>query len=142
VLVEVGLEPVERPGGEGQAERPGVGHRGGEDLGDLLRGIGGRPPGAGLIRQGGGPLGVEAGDPGVDGGARDAQIVGDGRGPATFGGGQDDVGPLDQAGLGGAGGGELLELLPLGIGQLAELDFRLHGCLPRRTLTILGGGGK
>jgi hypothetical protein len=107
VLVEVRLEPVQGPRGERQAERQRVGHRRGQDLGDLLGRVRGRPTGSGLVRQGGDPLGVEPGDPGIDGGARDAQVAGDAAGPAALGGGQDDAGALDQPGLGGAGAGEL-----------------------------------
>jgi hypothetical protein len=130
VLVEVGPEPVQRPAGEGQAQRGGVGQGRGDDLGDLLGRVGGRAARTRLIRQGGDALGVEASDPGVDGGARDAEIAGDGGDAAALAGRQHDPGPLDQAGLGGAGAGELFEFLPLRVGQLAELDLGLHGCLP------------
>jgi hypothetical protein len=111
VLVEVGLEPVERPGVEGQAQRPGVGQGGGQDLGDLLRGIGGRASGAGLVLQAVGPLEVEPPDPAVDGGARDAQGSRHLGGALAFGGGQDNLGALDGAGRGGAGVGQRLDLL-------------------------------
>jgi hypothetical protein len=113
VLIEVRLEPIQRPGSEGQTERLGVGQGGGEDLGDLLGRVGGRPPRSGLIGQGGGPLGVEPLDPGVDRGARDAEVACDGRGPSALGGGQDDPGALDQAGLDDAGAGEIFDVLPL-----------------------------
>jgi hypothetical protein len=102
VLVEVSLKSVERPAGEGEPERQGVGHRCGEDLGDLFGRVGGRPPGTGLVGEGRGPLGVEAGDPGVDRGPRDAEVAGDVRGPPSAGGGKDDPGALDHAGFGGA----------------------------------------
>jgi hypothetical protein len=130
MLVEVGLDPIQGPGGEGEPERAGVGHRGGEDLGDLLGRIGRRPAGSGLIGQGRDPLGVEACDPGVDRGSRDAQVAGDGGDRPALGGGEDDPGPLDQADLVGAGAGQVFEFLPLLIGQLAELDLRLHGVSP------------
>jgi hypothetical protein len=113
VLIEVGLEPVQRPGGEGQAQRPGVGQGGGEDLGDLLRGIGGRASGAGLVLQAVGALEVEPRDPAVDGGPRDAQVARDLGGALALCGGPDNLGALDGAGRGGAGVGQRLDLLAL-----------------------------
>jgi hypothetical protein len=86
-LVEVGLEPVQRPAGKGEAERLGVGHRGGENLSDLLGRVGRRAAGPGLIGERGDPLGVESRDPVVDGGAGDAELAGDGGGAAATGGG-------------------------------------------------------
>jgi hypothetical protein len=113
LLVEVVPQAVERPAGEGQAELLRVGQGGGEDLGDLLRGVGGGPARAGLVVQAGDALEVEPLDPGVDGGARDAQVAGDGGGVPALGGREDDPGPFDDAGLGGAGAGEVLDAPPL-----------------------------
>jgi hypothetical protein len=51
LLVEVGLEPVERPAAEGQAQLLGVGQRGGDDLGALLGRVGVRAARAGPLLQ-------------------------------------------------------------------------------------------
>jgi hypothetical protein len=111
--VEVVLKPVERPGTEGQAQGLRVGQRGGEDLGDLLGGVGRGPAGAGHVGQAGGPLGVEPGDPPIDRGPGDAERRG-GRGDLHAAGEcGDDLGPLDGSGLGGAGAGQVLDGLPL-----------------------------
>jgi hypothetical protein len=144
VLVEVGLEPIERPGGEGQAQTPGVGHRGGEDLGDLLRGIGGRASGAGLVLQAVGPLEVEPRDPAVDGGPRDAQVACELGGALAPCGGQDNLGALDGAGRCGAGVGQRLDLLAFLGRQGSERDSFRHGGISDRVLpsfyvTRLGG---
>jgi hypothetical protein len=40
LLVEIGLQAVERPAAEGQAQALRAGQRGGEDLGPLLGGVG------------------------------------------------------------------------------------------------------
>jgi hypothetical protein len=122
------LEPVERPGAERQAPLLGVGQPGGEDLGDLLRGVGRRAARAGLIRQGRGALGVKASDPGGDGGPGDAQAAGDRTGPLALGGGENDPGSLDEAGLCGTGVGEFLDGLTLLGRQFSECDLGLHGC--------------
>jgi hypothetical protein len=109
LLVEVVLEAVERPGRVVQAQGAGVGQRRGQDLGDLLGRVGGRPSGAGHVVQAGDALGVEAPDPGVGHGPGDAEPGGDGGGAEPLGGGQDDAGALDDAGLGGAGAGRRLD---------------------------------
>lgn len=111
MLVEVGLQAIERPGAERQAERFRVGHRGGEDLGDLLWWVGGGSPRARLVEQPGGSLGVEALDPGVYGGTGDAEFPGDRRRARTLSRGHDDAGPLDGAGLGSPRVGERLDRL-------------------------------
>jgi hypothetical protein len=100
VLVEVGLQAVERPGAEGQSQLLRVGQGCGEDRRPLLGGIGRRAPGPPTILQAGEPPLVEAVDPGVDGGAREAQVPGDLAGSSPVGDGQEDPSPLDVAGLG------------------------------------------
>ena len=127
MLVEVVPEPVQGPGAEGQAELGGIGQRGGEDLGDLLRGIGGRASGAGLVLQAVGPLEVEPPDPAVDGGARDAQGSRHLGGALAFGGGQDNLGALDGAGRRGTGMGQRLDLLAFLGCQGSERDSLRHG---------------
>jgi hypothetical protein len=100
LLVEVGLQAVERPGAEGQSQPFRVGQGRGDDRGPLLGGIGRGAPGPPAILQAGGPPLVEAMDPRVDGGARDAQIFGDLARSSSVGDGQEDLSPLDEAGLG------------------------------------------
>jgi hypothetical protein len=53
LLVEVGLQPIERPAAEGQAQVLRGGQRGGDDLGALLGGVGVRPARAGAIAEAG-----------------------------------------------------------------------------------------
>jgi hypothetical protein len=125
--VEVVLQAVQRPGGEGQAQLPRVGQGGGQDLGDLLGRVGGRAAGAGHVLQAGEALEVVAADPGVDGRARDAQLTGDGGGLQAARGGLDDAGALDGAGRRGAGSGQVLDGLAFLGGQCAEDDLGGHG---------------
>jgi hypothetical protein len=106
VLLEVGAQAVERPAPEGQPQLLWVGQRGGDDLGDLLGRVDGGPAGSGHVLQSVGPLGVEPPDPGGGHGAGDVQLAGDGGGPQPGGRPEHDVGPLDDAGLGGAGAGQ------------------------------------
>jgi hypothetical protein len=94
------LQAVERPATEGQRQPLRVGQGGGDDLGALLGGIGVRPARAGAIVEAGEALVVEAMDPGVDGGPRDARLLGHLAGSSSVGDGQEDPGPLDEAGLG------------------------------------------
>jgi hypothetical protein len=61
-----------------------------------------RTPGPGPILQASKPLVVEAADPGVDRGPRDAEVLGDLAGSSPVGDGQEDPGPLDESGLGRA----------------------------------------
>jgi hypothetical protein len=114
------VQPVERPAPEGQAEVLRVGQCRGEDLGDLLGRVSGGAAGPGHVLQPVGALGVEPPQPGVDGGPGDAEAAGDGGGAEALGGGPDDVGPLDEPGLGGAGVRERLDGQPLLGGQLTE----------------------
>jgi hypothetical protein len=68
-------------------------------------------------------------DPGVDGGAGQSQVPGDLTGPLPVGDGQEDPGPLDEAGLGGARGRQLFEGLTFLGGEFAERDWgEGHGC--------------
>ena len=114
------MQPVQRPGAERQAQLLRGGQGGGDDLGDLLGGVGGGAATAGHVLEPVGPLGVEPPDPGGDGGAGDAELAGDGGGAEAGGGLQDDLGPLDDAGLRRAGAGQGLDGLALLGGQLTE----------------------
>jgi hypothetical protein len=96
------LQAVERPAGEGQAQVLRVGQRGGEDLGSLLGGVGVRASGPGAILQAGQSPVVEAMEPGVDRGPREAHVIGHLAGSLPVGEGQEDLGPLHEAGLGRA----------------------------------------
>ncbi len=101
LVVEVGLQAIQRPAAEGQAQALGVGQGSGDDLGPLLGGVGVRPARAGAVVEAAQPLLVEAMDPDVDRGPRDAEVLGDLAGPSSVGEGQEDPGPLDEANLGG-----------------------------------------
>jgi hypothetical protein len=68
LFIEVGLQAIERPAGEGQAQALRIGQRRGDDLGALLGGVGVRPPGPRLILQAVEPPAIAAMDPGIDGG--------------------------------------------------------------------------
>jgi hypothetical protein len=96
LLVEVGLESVECPAGERQAQFLGGGQHGGEDLGALLGGVGVRPTGSGLIAEPGQAVLIEAMNPGINRGPADTELMGDRRGPATRGGGHQDASSLDK----------------------------------------------
>jgi hypothetical protein len=78
LLVEVGLQPVERPAAEGQTEVLGGRQCGGDHLGALLGGVGMGSPGAGTVLEPGESGVVEAMEPGVDGRARQPQATGHG----------------------------------------------------------------
>jgi hypothetical protein len=109
LLVEVDAQAVQRPAAEGQAQLLRVGQRRGEDFGALLGGVDVRPTGAGpILKSMGAPL-IEAMEPGVDGGARDAQLLGDLARPSSLGDGQQELGPLDEAGLRGPRVSQLFE---------------------------------
>jgi hypothetical protein len=58
-----------------------------------------RTPDPRLILQSAEPLVIKAMDPGVDRGPRDAEVLGDLAGPSSVSDGQEDLGPLDEAGL-------------------------------------------
>jgi hypothetical protein len=131
LLVEVGLQAVERPAAEGQAQGLRVGQGRGEDGGPLVGVIGVRAARAGAALQGGEPAVVEPADPGRDGRPGDLQLAGDlADGPAG-GGAKDDAGPLDESGRGGSGAGEPFQLTPLVGAQFAERDSGWHGVPPR-----------
>jgi hypothetical protein len=137
VLVEVGLEPVERPAGVGPAEVPGVGQRRRDHDGDLLGGVGRGPPLAGPVAEAVEALGVEAVQPLVDLVAAQTDRRGDGGGPLAAGQGVDGADALDQPDLVGAGAHELCDGLPLLGRQLAESDLGSHGAPPARVAPIL-----
>src|SRR5687767_10688471 len=77
LLVEVGTQAVQRPAAEGETQALRVSQRRGDDLGPLLGGVGVWSAGPRPILQALEPLLVEAMDPGVDRGPRDAQVPGD-----------------------------------------------------------------
>ena len=134
LLVEVGAQAVQRPAAEGQAQALRVGQRGGDHFGALLGRIGVRTPGAGPILQPVGTPLIEAMDPGIDRGARQPQVLGDLAGPPSLGDGQQELGPLDEAGLRGPRVSQLFESVSLLGGQLAECDFgEGHGCTSFRS---------
>jgi hypothetical protein len=99
LLVEVGLQAIERPASERQPQAFGVRQRRGDDLGTLLRRVGGRTSGPGLILQAVELLLVEAMNPEVDRGPRDAQVLGHLAGASPVGDGQEELCPLDETGL-------------------------------------------
>jgi hypothetical protein len=134
LLIEVIAQAVQRPAAEGQPQALRVGQRRGDDLGASLGGVGVRSPGAGPVPQPVEALLVEATDPGVDRGPRDAQLLGHQAGPSPVGDGQEDPGPLDESGLGRARGREPFEGLALLGGEFAERDFgEGHGCTSLRS---------
>ena len=98
-LVEVGAQAVQRPAAEGQAQTLRVGQGRGDHFGSLLGRVGVRAPGPGAILQSWKAPLIEAMEPGVNGGAREAQLPGDLARLASVGDGQKDAGPLDSAGL-------------------------------------------
>ncbi len=96
------MKPIQRPAAEGQPQALRIGQGGGDDLGALSGGVGGGTPSPGPILQAGESLVVEAMEPGVDRRPRDAEFLGDLTGRAPLGEGQEELGPLDEASLGGA----------------------------------------
>jgi hypothetical protein len=102
LLVEVSLQAIERPASKGQVQALGVRQRRGDDLGALLGRVGRRTSGPGLILQSMEPLFIEAMDPGVDRGPRNAQVLGHLAGASPRGDGQEELCALDEAGLGRA----------------------------------------
>jgi len=137
LLVEVGLQPVEGPRAERQAESLRVGQRRGDDLGDLLGRVGRRASGAGLILQSVRPLGVEPLDPGIYGGPGDAGSPGCRGGAEAVGDSEDDLGPLDESSLGRARAGQGFDGLALLGRQDAEGEFGRHGAPPLEGLSPL-----
>lgn len=133
-LVEVGLQAVERPAAEGQAQDLGVGQRRGDDLGSLLGGVGRRPAGALAFLEPGEAVLVEAPDPGIGGGAGAAEGRGDLGRRSAVGGRLDDAGSLDQADRGGARAEQLGDGLLLLGSHRAERDSGGHGEPPGRYL--------
>lgn len=129
LLVEVGAKAVECPAAEGLAQALRVGQRRGDHLGALLGRVDVRAAGPRTILQSGEALFVEAMDPGVDGGTREAELLGNSARRASVGDGQEDPGPLDGASLGRPGGCELLEDLTFLAGQFTECHSgEGHGC--------------
>jgi hypothetical protein len=102
LLVEVSLQAIERPASKGQPQALGVRQRRGDDLGALLGRVGRRTSGPGLILQSMEPLFIEAMDPGVDRGPREAQVLGHLAGASPRGDGQEELCSLNEPGLGRA----------------------------------------
>jgi hypothetical protein len=100
LLVEVGLQAIERPATEGQPQALRIGQRRCDDLGALLGGVGKRSPSPGPVLQAVEPLVIEAMEPGVDRRPREAQVAGHLAGSSSVGDGQEDLSPLDEASLG------------------------------------------
>jgi hypothetical protein len=101
LFVEVSLEPIECPAAKGQTQTLGIGQGGGDHLSPLLRGVGVRPTRAGAILKAVQSLRVEAMNPEVDCRPADAEVLGNLTGPLPLGEGQEHLGPLDEARLGG-----------------------------------------
>ncbi len=134
LLVEVGLQAIERPGAKRQAEILGGGQGGGDDRGAVLGRVSRGAPGPRLILEAVDPLVVPAMDPGVDRGPRDAEVLSDLAGPSPVGDGQEDLSPFDKTGLGGARRRQLLEGLAFLRSKFAERDFgEDHECTSLRT---------
>jgi hypothetical protein len=129
LLVEMDLQPVQGPAGEGQAQVLRGSQRRGDDLGPLLCGVDRRPAGAGALLEPGDPVLVEAADPGIDGGSGAAGRLGDGGGGSAVGGGLDDSGPFGQADRGGARAEQVRDGLLLLGRHRAESDSGGHGHL-------------
>jgi hypothetical protein len=137
VLVEVRLQPVERPATEVQPQVLRGGQCGGDDLGHLLGRVGRRAALAGPVAQAGEALVVEAMEPLIELIAAHADTPGDGAGPLARGEAFDDLGPLDQPGLVGARAGESGDGLTLLGRQLTETDLGTHGAPPAGDAPIL-----
>lgn len=137
LLVEIGLEAIERPGAVGLAQVLRVGQGRGDDLGALLGGVGGPPPRPPPLLQAVDPLLMEPVDPGVDGGPGDAEFLGDPARALPPGDGRDDAGALDEAGLGRSGVGQSLESPEFLVRWFAEGDVvEDHGCTPFRSYIL------
>jgi hypothetical protein len=130
VLVEVGLQPIEGPAAEVEAQVLRVGQRGGDDLGDLLGGVGRRAALAGPVPEPVDPPVVEAAEPEIELIAAQPGLPGDLAGPLASGQSVDDLGPLDQAGLVGARPRESRDGRAFLVGQLTESDLDGHGAPP------------
>jgi hypothetical protein len=140
LLVEIGPQTVQCPAPEGQTQALRIGQRGGDHLGALLGGVGVRAPGPGPILQAVESLLIEAMDPGVDGGARPAQLLGDLAGPPSVGDGQEDLGALHESSLCDPGMSQLLEGVSFLGRRRAERNFgEDHGCtsLPTKATSYL-----
>jgi hypothetical protein len=143
-LIEIGPQAVQRPAAEGQAQALGIGQRRGDHFGALLGGVGVRAPGPGPILQAVEALLIEAMDPGVDGGARQAQLLGDLAGPGSVGDGQEDLGALHESGLCGPRASQWREGVSLLGRRHAERNFgEDHGCTSLATkATSLSTSGR
>jgi hypothetical protein len=130
-LVEIGGQPVQRPRGERQIQRLGIGERGGDHGGDLLGRIGRRPAGAASVRQAVKASGPEAVDPDAHGMGGKAKLRGDARdvfAPASV---PDDAGPLDLPGGCRTRMGQPLDRRLLRIRQRTQSQLS-HGLSPAK----------
>jgi hypothetical protein len=119
-LVEVGGQPVQRPGGEGQVEALGIGQRRGDHRRHLLGRVGRRAADARPILQPGHAARVEPLDPGAHRVGCQAQLGRDRRRHPALARLPDDARPLDLPRRCGAGMGQLLDRHPLRLGQGAQ----------------------
>jgi hypothetical protein len=132
LLVEVGLQAVECPATEGQAQSLRISQRRRDNGGALVGVIGVGAARAGAVLQGGQAAVVEPADPGRDGGPGDVQLACDVGRRLALGHSQEDLGAFDESGRGGACVGESLQFAPLIGGQLTEGDSGWHGCISIR----------
>jgi hypothetical protein len=130
LLVEVGLEPVECPGAERQAQGLRIGQCRSDDGGPLVGVIGVRAARAGTVLQGGQPAIVEPADPDRNGRSGDIQLARDVGGRSALGDRQDDLSAFDDSGRGGASMGEPFQLTPLVGRQFAKGNSCWHKVPP------------
>jgi hypothetical protein len=134
LLVEVSLQAVERPAGQGQTQALGIGQSGGDDFGALLGGGGVGSARVRAIIEAGQPPLVEAMDPGGDRLPADVDLRGDSAGALSVGGDQKDLGALEETGWCSPRLSQLLEGVTLPGRQGAERDLvgSRHGCTSTR----------
>jgi hypothetical protein len=120
LLVQVGGQSVERPGGEGQIQALGIGQRRGDHPCHLLGRVGRRATGARPILQPGQAARVEPLDPVAHRVGCQAQLGRDRRRHPALARLPDEARPLDLPRRCGAGMGQLLDRDPLHLGQVAQ----------------------
>jgi hypothetical protein len=95
VLRRMGREPVQGPRREGQTQAARAGQRGGDHGGDLVRRVGRRAAGAGVVVEGGEALGIEAANAATHRLRVQPERGGDGGRRLAPAGAPDDAGALD-----------------------------------------------
>jgi hypothetical protein len=110
MFLEVGLQPVQRPRAEGQAQLVGLGQCGGDYLGALLGVVGGWPTGPRSVLQAVDAGFVEACNPGVNSRTRNSKPPGDSAASLTVTQSEEDLGPLHEASLCRSGSSQLLQV--------------------------------